>query len=98
MESVTHANTAVSLEEQARAKSELLGGGVELGILQHSPSDWFAEHPGQTLDTDHIETLIAERNIARAEKNWSRADQIREELEAIGVQIQDSLDGTEWRT
>ena len=98
MESVTHANTAVSLEEQARAKSELLGGGVELGILQHSPSDWFAEHPGQTLDTDHIETLIAERNIARAEKNWSRADKIREELEAIGVQIQDSLDGTEWRT
>ena len=98
MESVTRANTAVSLEEKVRAKSELLGGAAELGILRDSPSDWFTEHPGQTLDKDQIKTLIAERNIARAEKNWSRADQIREELDAIGVQIQDSPDGTEWRT
>ena len=98
MESVTRANTAAGLAEQIQAKSELLGGGAELGILQQSPFDWFAGHAGQDIDKEQVETLIALRDIARAEKNWPRADEIRDELAAIGVQIQDGPNGTEWRT
>ena len=98
MESVTRANTVDSLPGQVQAKSELLAGGVELGILQQSPSDWFAVDPGGAIDTEQVEDLIAQREAARAEKNWTRADEIRDELSALGIQIQDGPNGTEWRT
>jgi cysteinyl-tRNA synthetase len=42
--------------------------------------------------------LIAQRVAARAQKNWTRADEIRDELSALGIQIQDGPNGTEWRT
>jgi cysteinyl-tRNA synthetase len=98
MESVTRANTVDSLPGQVQAKSELLAGGVELGILQQSPSDWFAVDPGGAIDTEQVEDLIAQREAARAVKNWTRADEIRDELSALGIQIQDGPNGTEWRT
>ena len=98
MESVTRANTVDSLPGQVQAKSELLAGGVELGILQQSPSDWFAVDPGGAIDTEQVEDLIAQREAARAVKNWTRADEIRDELSALGIQIQDGQNGTEWRT
>jgi cysteinyl-tRNA synthetase len=43
-----------------------------------------------------IEKLVAERTEARAEKNWSRADEIRAELDALGVQVTDTADGPVW--
>ncbi len=98
MESVTRANTVDSLPEQVQDKSELLAGGAELGILQQSPSDWFAVDPGGAIDTEQVEDLIAQREAARAQKNWTRADEIRDELSALGIQIQDGPNGTEWRT
>ncbi len=98
MESVTQANTAVTLSEQLAAKSELLGGGAELGILQRSPADWFAVDPGGDIDVERVNALIVERNDARQAKDWRRADEIRDELTAMGVHIQDGPNGTEWRT
>jgi len=98
MESVTRANTASRLPEQREAKSELLGGGAELGILQQPPSDWFAGDPGGDIDVERVEALIAERSTARERKDWQRADEIRDELAATGVQIQDGPGGTDWRT
>jgi cysteinyl-tRNA synthetase len=44
-----------------------------------------------------IERLIAERTQARKEKNWSRADEIRVELDALGVQITDTPTGPTWQ-
>jgi cysteinyl-tRNA synthetase len=44
-----------------------------------------------------IERLIAERTQARKEKNWSRGDEIRDELEALGVQVTDTLTGPTWQ-
>jgi len=98
MESVTRANTADSLPKQAQAKSELLAGGAELGILQQSPSDWFAVDPGGEIDAVRVDDLIAQREEARGQKDWTRADEIRDELSALGIQIQDGPNGTEWRT
>jgi cysteinyl-tRNA synthetase len=98
MDSVTRANTAGSLPEQRAAKSQLLGGGATLGILQQSPAAWFADDPRGDIDVERIEALIAERATARAEKNWQRADEIRDELAAMRIQIQDGPNGTQWRT
>ena len=97
MESVTRANTAVTTPEKLAAKSELLGGGAELGILQQSLTDWFAIDPGGDIDVERVNALIVERNTARQAKDWQRADEIRDELIAIGVHIQDGPNGTEWR-
>ena len=44
-----------------------------------------------------IERLVAERTQARKEKNWSRADEIRAELDALGVQVTDTATGPTWQ-
>ncbi|MGH3211688.1 MAG: cysteine--tRNA ligase [Trebonia sp.] len=44
-----------------------------------------------------IERLIAERTQARKEKNWARADEIRTELDALGVQVTDTPAGPTWQ-
>ncbi len=44
-----------------------------------------------------IERLIAERTQARKEKNWARADEIRTELDALGVQVTDTPTGPTWQ-
>ena len=41
-----------------------------------------------------IETLIAERSVARKEKNWTRSDEIRNRLNELGVVVKDNPDGT----
>lgn len=49
-----------------------------------------------TLDA-HVEALIVERETARREKNWSRSDEIREQLSLLGIILEDSPDGTKWK-
>ena len=44
-----------------------------------------------------IERLVAERTRARSEKNWPRADEIRAELDRLGVQVTDTPAGPTWR-
>jgi len=39
-----------------------------------------------------IDSLIAARSAARAEKNWGEADRIRDELDAMGIQLKDARD------
>jgi cysteinyl-tRNA synthetase len=47
-------------------------------------------------EVSHIERLVAERTQARKEKNWPRADEIRGELEKLGVQVTDTANGPVW--
>jgi cysteinyl-tRNA synthetase len=49
------------------------------------------------LDIEKIEELITDRNIARESKNWAEADRCRDKLTAIGVLIEDTANGTEWK-
>ncbi len=46
---------------------------------------------------EEIERLIAERDEARASKDFARADEIREQLLAQGIVLEDSATGTRWR-
>ena len=80
---------------RSAAKSALLGAGAALGLLQQSPEDWFRRGGGD-IDADQVEALIAERNAARAGRDWARADAIRDQLAAMGVSIEDGPDGTRW--
>ena len=46
---------------------------------------------------DEIEALIAERQAARKEKNFARADEIRDELLAQGIILEDTREGVKWK-
>jgi cysteinyl-tRNA synthetase len=98
LDAVNRANTLSTAEDLRRAKSELLGAGNELGILQQSPKQWFASAPSGELDIGKIDALVVEREQARNDKNWQRADEIRDELDEMGIHIQDGPEGTQWRT
>ncbi len=52
------------------------------------------EEPGLA---DEVERLIAEREAARAAKDFARADRIREDLRERGIALEDSRDGVRWR-
>ena len=49
------------------------------------------------LDVRKIECLINDRNEARKNKNWDRADECRDELTQMGVVLEDTSKGTEWK-
>ena len=46
---------------------------------------------------DFIENLIAKRDAARAAKDWPKSDSIRAELVEMGIEVQDTPEGTKWR-
>jgi len=69
--------------------------GHLIGILQQKSEEWFAS---DTLENvDEIDALINERTQAKVDKNFARADEIRDELKAQGIEIEDTRDGTKWR-
>ena len=51
----------------------------------------------QSLTDEAIEALVAERTSAKKQRNFARADQIRNELAEKGVVIEDSRDGVRWK-
>jgi cysteinyl-tRNA synthetase len=80
------------------AKSALLSAGTLLGFLQQDPEAWFKQTaPGNALDTTRIEALIAQRDAARAARDFARADAVRGELAALGIAIEDGPHGTRWK-
>ena len=55
------------------------------------------EKQGSSEQEAQVDALIAERNEARKQKQWARSDEIRDQLKAMGVTIEDSKEGTKWR-
>ena len=78
------------------AKAALLGGGTLLGLLQQDAEAWFKRGGEQTIDAAHIDALLEERRVARAARDFKRADAIRDELAAMNIEIEDGAQGTRW--
>ncbi len=91
-------NKSADPQEIAMAKAELTVGGRLLGILDADPGAWFTDAVGEdVLAAEKIDALIEERSAAKASRDFQRADQIRDDLEAQGVVLEDGPDGTQWR-
>jgi len=90
--------TQASGSEQAELKGQLLACAELLGLLQQSPSDWFQQAvTADAMSVEQIESLMAARQQAKIDKNYAGADEIRAELLAAGVVLEDSREGTTWR-
>ena len=84
--------------DQASLSSELLGLAELMGLLQNDPEEWFTLARGAgDISKQDIEMLIAERQQAKDDKDYSGADQIRQSLLDQGVVLEDSRAGTQWR-
>ncbi|MEJ2717483.1 MAG: cysteine--tRNA ligase [Deltaproteobacteria bacterium] len=73
-----------------------------LGLLTEDPADFVDKRrtAGVTdlgVTGEEVEAMIAERARARQEKNYQRADEIRSQLEAKGILLEDSPQGTTWK-
>ncbi len=91
-------------ENETEAKKELAlflavlkeAGGF-LGLFTKDPSEYFSEtKKGAAIDAEEIERLIEERNEARRQKDFARADAIRAELLDKGIELEDHPTGTRW--
>ena len=90
------ARKATSVDERVALKSQLLGAGVVLGLLQQTPAEWFAR--GASNDDDaRIQTLIDERIAAKAARDFARADAIRQQLADDGILLEDTAAGVRWK-
>jgi len=90
------ANTTESTDEKIKLKAALLQSGEWLGLLQQDPEQWFAGSVSE-VDAKEINQLIVERDQAKADKNWARADEIRTILAEKNIVLEDGANGTTWR-
>jgi cysteinyl-tRNA synthetase len=85
-------NSALVLASQLKAMGDILG------IFQADPERWFKGYGlAEGMPAEEIELLIAQRVAAKSDKNYALADQIRQDLKARGVELEDGKDGTIWR-
>ena len=76
--------------------------GEVLGIFHSQPDAWLTKVKLDGLakleiSQEEIDSLIEQRLAARQEKNFARSDEIRDELEARGIELLDSREGTSWK-
>ena len=92
-----HANTERETnKDRAGALSELLKKlGNHIGIMGYDAEDYLKM--GIELSDAKIDEKIRQRESARASKDFAMSDQIRDELLALGIILEDSINGTTWR-
>ena len=87
---------AEDAESAAVIAGKFMADAALIGLFQQDPISWLA---GDTegLDDALIDQLIEERNNSRKQKNFARADEIRDQLQGMGISLEDVADGTRWR-
>ncbi len=84
-------------DDKPALKGRILAAGNMLGILEYHPEDWLQAEVSDGPSAEDIEAAIAARQQAKADKDYARADAIRQELLEQGVVLEDSREGTKWR-
>ncbi len=74
-------------------KADLLAAGHALGLLYQDIDAWFKGDADEAMITQ----AIADRIAAKKAKDFARADQIRADLLAQGIILEDGPSGTTWR-
>lgn len=90
----------INKENQILRKNKLASVFVNtcrnmLGILMKDAEDWFCN--ASCEEKKNINMLILERNNFKIQKNFAAADEIKLQLERLGINIEDTLNGTIWK-
>jgi cysteinyl-tRNA synthetase len=94
------ANSCKDAAERRKLADGLRAGAGLLGLLQSDPQAWFARSSGAAadgVDSAEIDSLLAQRDAFRRERNYRDADRIRDQLAARGIVIEDVAGGARWR-
>ncbi len=84
-------------EDRTRLAARLRTSAGLLGLLQGDPESWFTDRQAEVdIDETEIESLIAQRKQARADRDFAAADRIRDELAERGILLKDGPEGTSW--
>ena len=86
---------SISEDELPLFKSNLIRATNLIGVCQSNYEDWMSAK-NRNLDEEKINILISERLEAKKIKDFERADQIRQELLDMNIEIKDGPQGTEW--
>ena len=68
---------------------------VVSGILGLKDEESEGGKAAKTID-GLVNMVLEQRKAAKAAKDWATSDRIRDDLKALGIQIKDGKDGTEW--
>jgi len=78
--------------------STLQGLGGILGLLQDNPAAFLQSgKTGAGLENEQVQQLIEERALAKQQKDYARADSLRDQLVSQGIILEDTPKGTLWR-
>lgn len=84
--------------KDAHKKAQIYAATSLLGIAQQNPDEWLGYSVSDnSIDENHINSLLQQRTTAKSEKNFARADEIRDELTAMGIAIEDTPQGPIWK-
>tara|TARA_Y100000748_G_scaffold228838_1_gene192967 strand:- start:201 stop:1562 length:1362 start_codon:yes stop_codon:yes gene_type:complete len=68
-----------------------------IGLMNNDPSDWLNWGKESSIDEKQLEILIKKRDEARVEGQYEYADKIRDEIENMGIVLEDKDGKTSWR-
>lgn len=71
-----------------------------LGLLQQDPTTFLQSATGseeQMMDDAAIQRLVSQREQARQDKDWSKSDELRDQLIDAGISLEDTPQGTVWK-
>ena len=89
---------ATTEKDEITIKSTLLSSAKLLGILTQDPEDWLGYSKlNESIDRKKIDELVIKRNEARSNKDFELADKIRDQLNKMNIEIEDTPDGTIWK-
>jgi len=96
-ETVRSGNSSLDSEDLAAAADALVAVQAMAEVLGINPASWSANDNNNDGALDAlVVSLIAERDAARAAKDFARSDAIRDQLKAAGIVLEDAADGTHW--
>lgn len=71
--------------------------GNVFGVLFKSTQEFFNSTNDLEVSPEYIEELIQARKEARANKDWAKADAVRDELNRLNIILEDGANGTTWK-